>query len=139
MQAGRETADFIFAAEHIGFEADFHHLQGKELALSAGVISTFEAEKDDAEIFIQNASGTPFSSDEILSWFLLQTNASLDKHLPQDALERGGGDVFVTFPIRFEEGVFHMETVEGNVDLRLLNLLVKISIVRKSVDHHLGN
>ena len=130
MQAGRETADFIFVAEHIGFEADFHHALGKKLTLSESVISAFEAKKDDAEIFIQNASGTPFSSDEILSWFLLQTNTNMDKHLPNDALERGG-DVFVTFPIRFEEGVFHMETVEGNVDLRLLNLLVKVSIVTK--------
>ena len=135
MQAGRETADFIFAVEHIGFEADFHHSKGKKLALSESVISAFESEKDDAEIFIQNASSTPFSSDEILSWFLLQTNTSLDKHLPADALERSGGDVFVTFPIRFEEGVFHMETVEGNVDLRLLNLLVKVSIITKSEGH----
>ena len=134
MQAGRETNDLRFAVQHIGFEADFYHPLGKGLTLSENVISAFEGEKDDAEIFIQNASGTRFSSDEILSWFLLQTNTTLAKHLPGDALERGGGDVFVTFPIRFDEGVFHMQTIKGDVDLRGLSLLVKVSIVRKNKD-----
>ncbi|MDH5773191.1 MAG: hypothetical protein OEY84_08655 [Rhodospirillaceae bacterium] len=134
MQAGRETNDLRFAVQHIGFEADFYHPLGKGLTLSENVISAFEGEKDDAEIFIQNASNTRFSSDEILSWFLLQTNTTLAKHLPIEALDRGGGDVFVTFPIRFDEGVFHMQTVKGNVDLRALSLLVKVSIVRKNND-----
>lgn len=135
MQAGRETDDFIFVAEHIGFEADFYHKLRKKLALSEKVISAFEAEKDDAEIFIQRPSNTCFSSDEILSWFLLQTGTTIANHLPKDAMERGSGDVFVTFPIRFNEGVFYMETAEGKVDLALLHLLVKVSIVAKTEDH----
>ncbi|MDH5187414.1 MAG: hypothetical protein OEW37_00495 [Rhodospirillaceae bacterium] len=136
MQAGRETKDLRFAVQHIGFEADFYHPLGKGLTLSENVVSAFEDEKDDAEIFIQTASNTHFSSDEILSWFLLQTNTSLDGHIPPDALERGGGDIFVTFPIRFDEGVFHMETLQGNVALRALSLLVKVSIVRKNAEHN---
>lgn len=123
MKAGRETETHRFRVEHIGFEADFYHAQGKNLKLGTATVERYEMEKDDAEIFVQHASDTAFNSDEILSWFLLQTNTTLADHLPQNASDQ---PVFVTFPIRFDRGVFHMDTQQGSQDLRALNLLVRV-------------
>ncbi len=128
MKAGRETSEHTFRVEHIGFEADFYHPQGKNLKLGTDTVERYEMQKEDAEIFIQHASATAFNSDEILSWFLLQTNTTLADHLPQPSLGKPsmGQPVFVTFPIRFDQGVFHMDTEHGSQDLRALNLLVRV-------------
>lgn len=128
VQAGRETEDFVFTVEHVGMDMEFYHPQGRTLKLAPAVVEAFEREREDAEIFIQNSSGTGFSSDEILSWFLLQTRTTLAQHLPPSALEKGEGHVLLTVPLRFEVGTFHMATEAGEVDLSALKLMCKVTI-----------
>jgi len=138
MKAGRQTAEFTFEVQHIGLDMDFHHPKGRDLKLDDQVIEAFETERENAEIFVQNASGTAFSTEELLSWFLLQTGTSLADQLPKSALdaarEKGDGHVFVTFPIRFEPGVFHMITVEGAQDLSALKVMSKVTINKRAQD-----
>jgi len=135
MKAGRQTAEFTFEVQHIGLDMDFHHPKGRDLKLDDQVIEAFETERENAEIFVQNASGTAFSTEELLSWFLLQTGTSLADQLPKSALdaarEKSEGHVFVTFPIRFEPGVFHMITVEGAQDLSALKVMSKVTINKR--------
>jgi hypothetical protein len=132
MKAGRETAEFFFDVEHVGLDVDFYHPQGRSLKLADGVIEAFEAQREDAEIFVQNSSGTGFSCDEMLSWFLLQTRTTLAAHLPPQALERGHGQVMLTVPIRFEPRTFHMSTETGEVDLCALKLMCKVTLVPRN-------
>lgn len=132
LQAGRETRDFVFDVEHVGLDVDFHHPQGRNLKLAEEVVDAFELERENAEIFVQSSSGTGFSCDEILSWFLLQTGTTLAEHLPPQALEQGDGKVMLTVPIRFEPGMFHMATEAGEVDLSALKLMCKVSIRRRN-------
>ncbi|HEY9080338.1 hypothetical protein [Magnetovibrio sp.] len=131
LKAGRETAEFTFEVQHIGLDMTFHHPKGRDLGLDAAVIETFESEREHAEIFIQNATGTAFSTEELLSWFLLQTGTTLADQLPKSALDKGEGHVFVTFPIRFEQGVFHMITEEGAQDLSALKVMSKVTIHKR--------
>ncbi|HEY9164271.1 MAG TPA: hypothetical protein VIN57_06640 [Magnetovibrio sp.] len=132
MKAGRETADFLFEVEHVGLDVDFYHPQGRNLKLSEAVIESFEAQREDAEIFVQNSSGTGFSCDEMLSWFLLQTRTTLAQHLPPRALEPGHGHVMLTVPVRFEPDTFHMDTEAGDVDLSALKLMCKVTVVPRN-------
>jgi len=136
LKAGRQTAEFTFEVQHIGLDMDFHHPQGRDLKLDDAVIEAFETERENAEIFIQNASGTAFSTEELLSWFLLQTGTTLADQLPQSALaaalEKGEGHVFMTFPIRFEPGVFHMITIDGAQDLSALKVMSKVTIHKRA-------
>lgn len=132
MKAGRETADFFFEVEHVGLDVDFYHPQGRNLKLADAVVEAFEALREDAEIFVQNASGTGFSCDEMLSWFLLQTRTTLAAHLPPQALKRGNGHVMLTVPVRFEPGTFHMNTEAGDVDLSALKLMCKVTVVPRN-------
>ncbi len=135
MKAGRETEQFTFEVQHIGLDMDFHHPKGRNLRLDEKVVEQFETDREHAEIFIQNASGDGFSTEELLSWFLLQTGTTLAQHVPQkalkDALEKGKGHVFVTFPIRFEQNTFHMITEEGPQDLSALKVMSKVIIQRR--------
>ena len=138
LQAGRESERFTFETEHIGFEVDFYHPEGKALALSEAVVRLYEAEKENAEIFTQvtsaPGSNTAFNSDEILSWFLLQSATSLAEHLPPKTMESApasGTEVFVTFPIRFEDGTFTMSTAAGDVAMKALKLMVRVRILPK--------
>ena len=132
MIAGREAPGFTFDVEHVGLDVDFHHPQGRNLKLAYSVVSAFEADREHAEIFIQNSSGLGFSCDEILSWFLLQTGTTLAQHLPTEALNKGSGAVLLTVPIRFEAGTFHMATEAGDVDLAALKLMCKVRISRRN-------
>ena len=135
IRAGRETEDFIFEVEHIGMDMDFHHPRGRDLGLDASVVEAFELEREHAEIFIQNASGTAFSADELLDWFLLQTGTTLADHLPQGALDKaeqtGQTQVYVPFPIRFEPGNFSMRTEDGIQDLSALKLMAKVTLHKR--------
>lgn len=132
MKAGRETAAFFFDVEHVGLDVDFYHPQGRSLKLADRVIEAFETLREDAEIFVQSSSGTGFSCDEMLSWFLLQTGTTLAAHVPPQALERGHGHVMLTVPIRFEPGAFHMNTEDGDVDLSALKLMCKVTLVPRN-------
>lgn len=116
-----------FHVTHIGFEMAFHHALGADLNPAADVIEAYEADKEHAEIFVQNSSGTAFSQAEILNWFLLQTRTTLDEHLPPQALEADAGPVLLTVPIRFKPGTFHMQTEAGIQDLSHLKLMCKVT------------
>jgi len=132
LKAGRASADFHFEVEHIGLDMAFHHPKGRDLTLSAAVTEAFETDREHAEIFIQNTSGTAFSTEELLSWFLLQSGTSLADQLPRSALEKGTGHVFVTFPMRFEKGTFHMHTEHGAQDLSALKVMSKVTIHKRA-------
>jgi len=136
MKAGRATEEFTFEVEHIGLDMDFHHPKGRDIRLVPDVVEAFETEREHALIFIQNASGDGFSTEELLSWFLLQTGTSLADQLPQTALDtaakKGSGHVFVTFPIRFEKGTFHMLTEYGPLDLSALKLMSKVTVHKRT-------
>lgn len=128
MKVGRDTETFSFEVEHIGFDMTFHHPKGNKLQLDLSVVEAFEAERENAEIFIQNSSGTSFSADELLNWFLLQSKTTLADHMPAKALQKGHGDTYVTFPIRFEKGTFSMLTEDGMQDLAALKLMAKVTV-----------
>lgn len=132
LKAGRETEDFVFEVEHIGLDMTFYHPKGRNLRLADAVIEAFETDRENADIFIHNASNTAYSTEELLSWFLLQSGTSLADQLPKAALDKGEGHVFVTFPIRFEQGTFHMLTEDGPQDLSALKLMSKITIHKRS-------
>lgn len=131
MIARRDTATHTFTVEHVGVDLDFHHPKGRELEPAPDVVAQFEQDREHAEIFIQNASGTAFSCDEILDWFLLQSATTLADHLPADALDKDGAQVMLTVPIRFEPGTFHMQTRDGAVDLAALKLMCKVTAHRR--------
>ena len=128
MIAKRDTSTHHFEVEHVGVDLDFHHPRGRDLAPTPEVVAAFEQDREHAEIFIQNASGTAFSCDEILDWFLLQSATTLADHLPDGALEQDGTKVMLTVPIRFAPGTFHMPTREGDVDLAALKLMCKVTV-----------
>jgi len=113
---------------HIGFEMAFHHPRGGDLNPADSVIEAYEADKEHAEIFVQNATGTAFSQVEILNWFLLQTRTTLAEHLPPQALKKDSGPVLLTVPIRFKPGTFHMQTEAGTQDLSHLKLMCKVMV-----------
>jgi len=117
-----------YIVQHIGLDINFHHPRGSGLKLADEVVELYESDKEHAEIFTQVSSGTTFSQVEILSWFLLQTRTEIQDHLPMESRQKQNGDVFMTFPIRFKPGTFHMPTEDGNVDLSQLKLMCKITI-----------
>jgi len=135
MKLNHDTDEFTFVVQHIGLDMDFHHPKGRQLGMAPETIEKFESEREHAEIFIQSASGTAFSTEELLNWFLLQTGKSLAENLPAAALDKGrasgSGHVFVTFPIRFEEGVFHMQTEDGPQDLSGLKMMAKVTFAHR--------
>ncbi|MBL4615016.1 MAG: hypothetical protein JKY27_09110 [Magnetovibrio sp.] len=133
MKVGRHTPELNFEVEHVGFDMTFYHPRGDRLQVDFEVIEAFEAEREHAEIFIQHGTGTPFSADELLNWFLLQTGTTLADHLPAKALKKGEGVVHLTIPIRFEKSTFHMLTEDGEQDLSALKLMTKISINKRSL------
>lgn len=139
MKAGRENEDFFFDVEHVGLDVDFYHPEGRNLKFAEAVVEAFEHERENAEIFVQSATGTGFSCDEILSWFLLQTDTTLAQHLPPHALDKAAadkdgsaGEVLLTVPIRFEPGMFHMATEAGEVDLSALKLMCRVTPRRRN-------
>lgn len=131
LKAGRTSEDFAFEVQHIGLDMEFYHPKGRDVGLAPDVVEAFESEREHAEIFIQNTSGDAFSTEELLSWFLLQTRTTLADQLPPTALEKDEGHVFVTFPIRFEQGVFHMLTEFGAQDLAALKVMTKVSFQKR--------
>lgn len=128
MKAQRDTATHTFDVEHVGVDLDFHHPKGRALEPAPGVVQAFERDREHAEIFVQNSTGTAFSCDEILDWFLLQSHSTLADHLPEGALDKDGAKVMLTVPIRLTPGTFHMPTEEGDVDLAQLKLLCKVTV-----------
>lgn len=128
MMVQRDTDTHTFDVEHVGVDLDFHHPKGRDLEPAPEVVARFEQDREHAEIFVQNSSGTAFSCDEILDWFLLQSGTSLAAHLPGGALEKDGAKVMLTVPIRFDPGTFHMHTREGDVDLAALKLMCKVTV-----------
>lgn len=132
MKVGRETETHLFDVEHVGVDIDFYHPKGRDLALAPDVVASFLQAREDAEIFIQNSSATQFSSDEILNWYLLQSQTTLAAHLPQEALDKDHGAVLLTLPIRFAPDTFHMLTEDGNVDLKALKVMCKVTITRRN-------
>lgn len=132
VQVGRESEEFLFVVEHVGLDVDFYHPQGHNLKLAETVVEAFEHEREHAEIFVQHSSGAGFSCDEILSWFLLQTGTTLAQHLPPTSLENRTGQVMLTVPIRFEPGMFYMNTEAGEMDLSALKLMCKVTFTSRN-------
>lgn len=128
MIAKRDTDTHTFDVEHVGVDLNFHHPKGPNLEPAAEVVEAFEQDREHAEIFIQNSSGTAFSCDEILDWFLLQSQTTLADHVPPGALDKDGAKVMLTVPIRLEPGTFHMHTREGDADMSALKLLCKVTV-----------
>jgi len=118
----------IVSVEHLGFEAKYYHPDSDSLDLPGATVDLYENHKDQARIFIQNVTGDAFSSAELLDWFLLQTQTRLDEHLPENAGEGDAMRCFVTFPMRFPEGMFHMATNAGNTDMKSLKLLIQVTL-----------
>lgn len=128
MIAQRDSETHRFDVEHVGVDLDFHHPRGADLNPAPEVVEAFERAREDAEIFIQNSTGTAFSCDEILDWFLLQSRTTLADHMPPGVLDKGEGRVMLAVPIRLEPGTFHMHTEAGDVDLAALKLLCKVTV-----------
>lgn len=131
LKPGRHAQGLVFEVEHIGLDMDFYHPKGRKLGLAPETVEQFERDREHGEIFIQNASGTAYSTEEMLSWFLLQTGTTLADNLPGEKLQDPPGHLFVTFPIRFEQGTFHMLTEDGPQDLSGLRVMTKVSFRRQ--------
>ncbi|MEE9545011.1 MAG: hypothetical protein V3V55_05400 [Rhodospirillales bacterium] len=127
MSNERIGGEFDFMLHHIGFEADYHHPDSGNLQLSRQTVDAYENEKGGAEIFFQNATGEGFSSQHLLDWFLAQTRTTIADYLPPDGAVKEGG-CYVTLPIKFQEGHFHMMTAAGAADLKTLKLYVRITV-----------
>ena len=115
-----------YRIEHIALDMAFHNQGRTQINPAASVVEAFEDDKEHAEIFIQTATNESFSQIEILNWFLLQTRTTIADHLPPGAFATDK-PVFVTFPVRFEPGTFHMQTTVGIGDLSHLKLMCKVS------------
>jgi len=118
----------IVSIEHLGFEAKYYHPDSDSLDLPGATVDLYENQKEQARIFIQSEPNEPFSSAELLEWFLLQTKTELTAHLPEDAGNDDKKHCFVTFPMRFPEGMFHMETNAGNTGMKALKLLIRVTL-----------
>lgn len=117
-----------YHVEHIGLDMAFHHPHAANLNLAEEVIEAYETRKENAEIFVQTASDTAFSSVEILNWFLMQTQTSIADHLPEGKRPELNHPVLMTFPIRFEAGTFTLKTEAGDQNLSHLKLMCKITL-----------
>jgi len=112
---------------YIGFKAAFHGTN-LDIDLAPCVVEAYENDREQAQIFVQNATGTAFSQVEILHWFLLQTRTQITEHLPPQALQKRANPILLTVPIRFKPDMFHMETQAGAQDLSHLNLMCKVTL-----------
>lgn len=115
-----------YRIEHIALDMAFHNQGRAQISPAAAVVEAFEGDKEHAEIFIQTATNESFSQIEILNWFLLQTRTTIADHLPPGAFATDK-PVFVTFPVRFEPGTFHMQTTAGIGDISHLKLMCKVT------------
>lgn len=117
-----------YTVEHIALDMEFYHAHSTSLRPDESIIETFEHDKEHAEIFLQKDTQTAFSQVEILNWFLLQTQTSIEDHLPKDAPPpKQGASMMVTFPIRFAKNTFSMQTEDGEQDLSHLKLMCKVT------------
>ncbi|MBO33691.1 MAG: hypothetical protein CMM74_12070 [Rhodospirillaceae bacterium] len=126
MGNGQCGGKFDFTLHHIGFETDYYYHDSGNLQLSTQTIDSYENKKEGAEIFFQNATGEGFSSQHMLAWFLTQSRTTIADHLPPPGKIKAGR-CYLTLPIKFQEGHFHMMTASGVADLKTLKLYVRVT------------
>lgn len=109
--------------QHLGFDADFYHPKGRDLALSERVVDAYENAKERARVFLDVATSGAIDAPEVLKQYGRQ---GLRERLEEHEKDSPGGGM-VTLPIAFPEGVLRMETIEGLQDVRILTLIVRIA------------
>lgn len=122
-EQGNEDMAGPRVVQHLGFDADFYHPKGRDLALSERVVDAYENAKEKARVFLDVATGGAIDAPEVLKRFARQ---GLRERLEEHEKESPGGGM-VTIPIAFPEGVLRIETAEGLQDVRILTLIVRIA------------
>ena len=99
---------------------------GTPPSLTQATVDAYNLSKDIAEIFIRNSDGVRASPASFLQYIIDTKGEGLAEQVPDCA--KVPGNVFrVSFPLRFKEGEFHVETTAGNLDIRQLTLVVEIN------------
>jgi hypothetical protein len=116
-----------YTISHIGLNIEYHHEESSQLKLPRETENLYAIDKEKAAIFTETASGLDYSSEEMLEWYFTKSRKTLAEHLP----ERGSSDqppprTAIVFPIQFPEGVFHIMTDQGNVDIKTLRLAIEV-------------
>lgn len=122
-----------FLLEHVGVEVDFHHPKGRDLKVSAKTEELYGMEKEVAAIFVRSRDGERFSPDDMLKVFLSRSEAPLAEFVVEGTPGRGKAVARAVFPMTFPEGMMHMETEEGDVDVKTLKIAVTMQPAQGAV------
>jgi hypothetical protein len=114
---------------HIGLEIDFHHPESDKLRLSHQIEDDYSIDKERAAIFTETATVQVLNCEDMLDWYLMQSQTTLADHLPARTYgESEPRRRAVTFPLHFPEGTFHMMTDRGAVDIKTLRLAIEVTL-----------
>ena len=81
--------------QHLGFDADFYHPKGRDLALSERVVDAYENAKERARVFLDVATSGAIDAPEVLKQYGRQ---GLRERLEEHEKDSPGGGM-VTLPI----------------------------------------
>ena len=115
-----------FVLRHVGIDVDFYHEKGADLAIAKEVEDLYGIEKENAPVFVRNRDGEAFTPEDMMKVFLSRTDQPLQEFVVEGSMGRGKHLARAVFPMSFPEGMIHMETEDGNVDLRTLRIAVHL-------------
>lgn len=120
-----------YSIRHIGLDMDFYHPESESLKLTRGIEDSYSIDKEKAVIFIETASDSGYSPEDLLQWYFAGSKKALAEHLPARPAAAAGSSsrLAIVFPIQFPPETFHIMTDRGRVDIKTLRLAVEVSVV----------
>ena len=121
-----------FVLRHVGMDLDFYHPMSTALSVSPETEDIYGAEKEHAAIFVRNRDGERFSVEDLMKVFLSRSELPLREFVTEGAPGRGKSLARAVLPMTFPEGMVHVETIDGPVDLRKLMIAVELEPTGRS-------
>jgi hypothetical protein len=116
-----------FDIRHVGFNVEFFGDDEEDIQLPEHTISSYEAAKDTAPIFLQGRGNVGFGAAHLLKWYMDGQAKRMDDYIQQQERKPDGSTFTIVFPINFTVRSFYMDTVNGRRDIKTLKLIVEIS------------
>lgn len=116
-----------FDIRHVGFDVEFFGDNEGNIQLPEHTISSYEAAKDTAPVFLQGRDNVGFGAAHLLKWYMDSQAKRMEDYIPQQERKPDGSTFTVVFPINVAVGSFYMNTVDGRRDIKVLKLIVEIS------------
>lgn len=112
---------------HVGLDIDYYHPDGKDLRLSREVEDAYGLDKERAKIFTHNRDRSLFDSKKLLETWLRAKGRTLNDYIPEKFMAERKPYIVVV-PLKFPEGLFSIETVQGPVDVKAVNIAVQVML-----------